>query len=261
MFARKFHQFLAVAAAAVATFLSAPAHAAIMLVDTGFGFSSPSNGSTSSLSRVGNVYTHSFDAGASFDMLVVTVSREASELLGEAFDVTYGGIAMNLATGTTAGSGVSIFYLDTNASSGNVVADFTGFSAINGVGIAIAAIESDNGDPIGLFDAGTGTGTSISIDTADNSFTMWAVDTNLGSFSNLPPTQIVKNEDIGSNGYAAAYELVATGVVGDTYSYTNTNFPRGIAAANFVVVPEPTTVALLGVAAAGGLLAVRRRRG
>jgi hypothetical protein len=86
---------------------------------------------------------------------------------------------------------------------------------------------------------------------------MWAVDTNLSPFTALPAVQIIKVEDIGSNGYAAAYELVATGQVGDTYSYTNTNNPRGIAAANFVVVPEPDSAALIG---GFGVLALLRRR-
>jgi hypothetical protein len=163
---------------------------------------------------------------------------------------------MNSATGPTAGL-VSIYYLNTTASSGDIVLDFGGLS--NGVGIGIAAIKSDNGDPIGLFDANSagGTSTSISIDTADDSFTMWAIGTNLGVFDNLPAVQIHRNTDIGSNGYAAAYELVTTGSVGDTYSYTGAVNPQGIAAANFVVVPEPST-ALLG--ALGALCLLRRRR-
>jgi hypothetical protein len=90
---------------------------------------------------------------------------------------------------------------------------------------------------------------------------MWAVDTNLGTFDNLTPNQIVKNTDIGSNGYAAAYELVATGQNGDTYSYNFTGTgagqaARGIAAANFVVVPEPSTALLGGL----GLFCLLRRR-
>lgn len=212
------------------------------------------------------IYSYTYNAGASFDMLVLTVSREASNTGentgGATFSASYAGTAMNLATGNIAGSGVSIFYLETASSSGTIALDFRNFATVNGIGIGIAAISSTTSDPIGLYDAdsildGTGaTSTSISINTADDSFTMWAVDTNLGAFSTLPTTQIDKNEDIGNNGYATAYEEVTTGQLGDTYSYTNSNNPRGIAAANFVVIPEPSA-ALLGSL---GLLTLLRRR-
>jgi hypothetical protein len=236
-------------------------HAAITVVHTGFANTNGGGNASANLSKdpatppdTGFVYTHSYDAGASFDMLVVTVSREGGTLVSLKFD----GVDMIPATVGTPATGVSIFYLNTTATSGNLVADFTN-SGTNGIGIGIAAIKSDNGDPIGVYDADFGTGTTISIDTADDSFTMWAIDTNLGVFGDLdiPPFQINRNTDIGSNGYAAAYEEIATGVVGDTYSYTNTANPRGIAAANFVVVPEPSA-AFLGLA--GTLLLLRRRR-
>lgn len=249
--------------------LAASAQAAVLLVHSGFANTNTTGGGTASLSRVagtgdptaGFVYTHAYNAGASFSTLVVTVSREAGNFAG-GFSVSYGGVGMTLATGGTQGSGVSIYHLNTTATTGDIVVDFSGFASVNGVGIGIAAIKSDNGDPIGLHDANSGTGTSITVDTADDSFTMWAVDTNLGTFDNLTPNQIVKNADIGSNGYAAAYELVATGQDGDTYSYNFTGTgtgqaARGIAAANFVVVPEPNTAALIG---GSGVLALLRRR-
>ncbi|QTN32031.1 hypothetical protein HZ994_06705 [Akkermansiaceae bacterium] len=230
-------------------------HAAITLVNTGFAATNGS-GQSGTLTRDVATYTYSYDAGASFDMLVVTVSREG----GGGLSVTYANVGMNSATPTAGSTGVSIYYLNTTASSGDIVLNFGGGS--NGVGIGIAAIKSDNGDPIAVFDADFGTGTSISIDTADDSFTMWAIDTNLGPFDDLPAVQINKNTDVGSNGYAAAYKLVTTGSVGDTYSYnftgtTGTQAARGIAAANFVVVPEPSA-ALLG--ALGALCLLRRRR-
>lgn len=249
--------------------MTSSAHAAVLLVHTGFANTNTTGGGTASLSKdpgtgdptAGFVYTHAYNAGASFSTLVVTVSREAGNFAG-GFSVSYGGVGMNLATGGTQGSGVSIYYLNTTATTGNIVVDFSGFGSVNGVGIGIAAIKSDNGDPIGLHDANSGTVTSITIDTMGDSFTMWAVDTNLGAFDNLTPTQIVKNADIGSNGYAAAYELVATGQDGDTYSYHFTGTgtgqaARGIAAANFAVVPEPSSAALIGGC---GVLALLRRR-
>lgn len=266
---------VAVAAALAMMVATAQADAAtITLVDTDSAYTATNSGPgdfTLTAQGGGNrdgIYSYSYNAGSAFDMLVVSVSREASSAgqnegdfpdgLGDAFEVAYDGVDMNLATGTTDGSSATIFYLATTATSGVIALDFRDFSTVNGIGIGIAALKSDNGDPIALFDANSGNGTSISINTADDSFTLWAVDTNGSTFGNLTPNQIVKVTDIGSNGYAAAYELVTTGQVGDTYSYTNTNSPRGIAAANFVVVPEPASLAmgLFGLT----LIAGRRRR-
>jgi hypothetical protein len=201
-------------------------------------------------------YSYGYDASASFDMLVVSVSREGSN----DFSVKYDGVSMGLATGAETGSGASIYYLATSAQSGTIALDFTGTGNINGIGIGIAAIKSDNGDPIGLIDAASGTGTSITIDpTLAGSFTMFAIDTNGGAFSGLntsPLSEIDSVTDIGSNGFGASYdEDVAAGNI--TYSYTNTADPRGIAAANFAVVPEPSAAALLGL---GGLALLRHRR-
>jgi hypothetical protein len=206
------------------------------------------------------IYSYNYDAGASFDMLVVSVSREAST--PEIFSVSYGGVDMNPATGSTTGTGASIFYLATASSSGTIAVDFSSFATVNGIGIGIAAIRSDNGDPIALIDANSGSGTSISLDpTLDGSFTMFAIDTNTGAFSGLdasPLSQIFANTDVGSNGAGAAYDAdVAAGSI--IYSYTNTASPRGIAAANFATVPEPSSVAAIGGMFVLSLF--RRRRG
>lgn len=254
-----------------AVFLQITTQAAITLVDTDFahtGSNSSPNDFTLTTQGSGSrdgVYSFNYNAGASFDMLVVTVSRESSGStendadfppLGGRMTVSYDGAEMNLAAGDTTSSGVTIYYLATTTQSGTIALDYTEFRAVNGIGIGIAAISSADG-PIGLNDAISGSGTSITVDTADDSFTMWAIDTNGNAFNNLPTNQIVKVTDIGSNGYAVAYEAVTTGQTGDTYSYTNPNSPRGIAAANFVVVPEPS-VAIISTL--GTVLLLRRKR-
>ena len=202
-----------------------------------------------STARSDGIYSYSYDAGASFDMLVVSVSRESSS--GPTFSVSYDGVSMDLATGTETGTGASIYYLATSAQNGTIALDFTNYDVddkvINSIGIGIAAIKSEDPDfPSGLIDADYGTGTSITIDpTVDGSFTMFALDTNNFAFSALtsPLTQIDKNEDIGSSGFAAGYDQdVAAGEI--TYSYVNTVEPRGIAAANFAPVASGGTVIL-----------------
>jgi hypothetical protein len=196
------------------------------------------------------IYSYSYNAGASFDMLVVSVSREAS---AETFGVSYGGVSMDLATGAQAGSGASIFYLATSAQSGTIALDYTSFATVNGIGIGIAAIKCADPLPLGLIDAdfltlnGDQASTSITIDpTVAGSFTIFAIDTNGGAFDALtsPLTEIDKVEDIGSNGFAAGYDLdVAAGEI--TYSYTNPNDPRGIAAANFAPMAASTPGTLI----------------
>lgn len=270
-----FQKTLTLTVATVAVAFTVNAHAAVVqLVDTDSAHTATNSSPldfTLSDQGSGNrdgIYSYTYNAGAAFDMLVVSVSRESSSA-GQntglfpgsdgVFEVSYDGVEMNLATGAVDGSGVSIFYLETNAQSGTIALDFTEFDTVNGIGIGIAAIKSDTGDPIELFDADSlgGGATSVSIDTADDSFTLWAVDTNGGNFNNLTAPQIDKVTDIGSNGFGAAYELVGTGQVGDTYSYTGATKPRGIGAANFVVVPEPASMALLAI---GGVLMTWRRR-
>jgi hypothetical protein len=230
--------------------LAPAAQAAVLLVDTDSAVTArDSSPGAFTLTAEGagtrdGIYSYSYDAGASFDMLVVSVSREAS---GVTFSVSYDGVSMLLATGTATGSGASIYYLATSAQSGTIALDYTGFATVNGIGIGIAAIKCADPLPLGLIDANYGTGTSITINpTVDDSFTMFAIDTNGHAFDALtsPLTEIDKVEDIGSNGFAAGYDLdVAAGEI--TYSYTNPNNPRGIAAANFAPMAASTPGTLI----------------
>ncbi|MGI9570298.1 MAG: hypothetical protein ACR2PH_11300, partial [Desulfobulbia bacterium] len=223
--------------------------AVITVVDTDSAHTdSTSNPNDFTLSNEGagnrdGIYSYSYDAGASFDMLVVSVSREAANDVE--LSVTYGGVDMDLATGLESASGATIYYLATTEQSGTIAASFIGTDVFNGCGIGIAAIKSDNGDPISLIDAAHETGypdgpTSITINpTVDGSFSFFAIDNNQKGQSGLnaaPLTQIYSNIDVGSSGAGASYDLdVAAGSI--TYSYTvdDPTKARSVAAANFAV--------------------------
>ena len=276
----KLGRIVAISAALVLAVMGGSATAAtISVVNTDSAYTGTNSSPKDfSLSNQGpgtrdGIYSYNYSAGASFDVLVVTVSREASSASqngGDTFAVTYANENMVLATGDTSGSGVTIYYLPTSTQSGTIALDFTGFATVNGIGIGIAAIKSNTSDPVTLTDANSGTGTSIGLTPIqDGSFTIFAVDTNGGGFggtsnsNNLAnaanlDVQIAKVTDIGSNGFGVAYD---SDVSVDTiqYSYYNTNDPRGIAVANFSAIPEPSTMILAGLGLMG--LCFRRGRG
>lgn len=208
------------------------------------------------------IYSYSYNAGASSDMLVVSVSTEASS---EAWSVSYGGVDMTLATQSSVGSGASIFYLPNPSATGSIAIDFTGKSTVNGIGMGVVSL-SGNGQAIafdspGISDSGTNT-INLTTNFAD-SFVMFAGDANstAGSAPTLAsPLQVIfaGPSDLGSNTAAAGYEN-GVGVGLQTYSWTQDASPRGISAAAFYAVPEPHAAALLGLG--GVLLLVRRKRG
>jgi hypothetical protein len=191
--------------------------------------------------RNDGIYSYSYDAGASFDMLVISVSHEGNA----AYSAKYDGVSMVLATGNGSGTGASIFYLATSAQSGTIELDFTGDGNDNnnGIGLGIAAIACADPNPIALIDADFGTGPSITIDpTVAGSFSLFAVENNQSGHSGLntaPLTQIYSSNDYGSSAGGASYDLdVAAGSI--TYSYT-TGASRSVAAANFAPVAATST--------------------
>lgn len=252
---------LALVALGLATGVS---QAAITVLATGSAVTAANSGPgqfTLSSQGPGNrdgIYSFSFAAGATSDMLVVSVSVEAS---AEAWTVSYGGVDMFLATQSSVGSGTSIFYLPNPSATGSIAIDYTGKATVNGIGLGIASLHG-NGEEI-AFDDGVSTSgvASIGITTNfDNSFVMFAGDAN----STTAPASTLGSSltsiysgisDIGSNTAAAGYENgVAAGL--NTYSWTPAAEPRGISAAAFYTIPEPGA-ALLGSL---GLLALLRRR-
>lgn len=207
------------------------------------------------------IYSYSFNAGATSDMLVISLSGEWSS---EAYSgVTYGGASMTLATQSSVGSGTSIWYLANPSATGSIAIDFTTKGTVNGIGLGIVSL-NNSGQPIylddGVSDSGT---TSIDITTSHaDSFVMFAGDANstVGSVSlNSPLTTIFAGPpDIGSNQAGAGYENgVAAG--SNTYSWSPNTAERGISAAAFSAIPEPSVAGLFSSLLALGLLQRRRK--
>lgn len=148
------------------------------------------------------IYSYAFNAGADSDMLVVSISTEAS---GEAWSVSYDGVEMTLATQSSAGSGTSIFYLANPSATGSIAIDFTAKGTVNGIGLGIASLDGE-GQAI-VFDNGVSDSGVDTIDITPNfadSFVMFAGDAN-STAGGLPTlssnlTEIYRGpQDIGSN--------------------------------------------------------------
>lgn len=129
--------------------LGASSHVAITLVNTDSARTGPSQTNpgtfpndftvTNPVGTRGGTYSYSYDAGAAFDVLVVSVSAESG---GTTLDVNYNGVPMNR---VVAGS-ASIWYLETSDVSGTIALNYLGTSpTVNGIGMGIAAISDDFG--------------------------------------------------------------------------------------------------------------------
>ena len=216
--------------------------------------------------------TQGVTLNASSDILVVTLSSERSV---RPITVTYNNQSLMEAddSGRT-----GIYYLlnpDTGAEHNLVVtfADNTSATSqtVNGYGIAYLTMSS-GGDPIALNAANTASGssdgTTVSLTTTvDDAFVVFSGfgNENSGSghssdaFTSAPGTLTEFDQgDIGSGLGGYAYNAdVDTGTNTYGFTYTNDKAAYHVAAAAFVIVPEPGSLALL---AAGGLLMIKRRR-
>lgn len=244
--------------AAIASLLLATGtgQAAITFVSSGsFGGSAP-----------GTTVTSSITTGAGADMLVVMT---ASELGGTGpMTVTYGGVSMNLATGTLTTSAIWYLDLSTPGITGtNVVVNMSGYSTRNGFAAGWVTMDGNLavGESIALHstnfsDANTNT---VSLTTTVETFNVVNFNGN-GSTGTIavgsPLTQIYQDTNIGSARSAAGRQSgVAAGTSNYQWTLTGGTLPgdyRRIDAAAFAVVPEPSAALLGGL----GLLVLLRRR-
>jgi hypothetical protein len=243
--------------------LATSAPAAITAVSSSFfGGSAP-----------GATVTQSITVGSTADMLIVMTSSEMGSLNGDPMSVTYGGVAMNLAVGNRATTGIWYLDLSTPGISGtSVVVDMSGYASRNGFAAGWVSIDGSLGvgQTIALHSTGTSAAQSATVGLVTTVETFNVVNFNANNTSkgitvNSPnPTVIYTDVNIGSAEAAAAY---AAGVAAGTHTYQWTLAGatpphvdyRRIDAAAFTVVPEPNAAALIG--GFGVLALLRRRRG
>ena len=163
-----------------------------------------------------NPSTHSFNAGAAADLLIVTISSEKS---GEPYSVSYNGVDMTLAVSGSAGSSADIWYLVNpfTGAAANLAVDFTEVGTVNGYGMGIISLSSGGKDVDIHATAASVAGShgTVSLDT--NAAESFVVSAHNGNGSdpvsvNGPLTEIYASSNIGSAVGATGYHAnVAVG--------------------------------------------------
>ena len=228
------------------------AEAALTVLNTDSA-STDGAGNAGDFSLAAGVYSYSFNAGATSDMLVVGVSVEKG---GGAWTVSYDGTQMTQAVQSSGGSGAMIFYLANPSASGTIEVDFSAVSPMNGFGIGIASLDGAIGaielHSVASFDGASSIGITT---TVPDTFVMVAGDANAqGAASmNAPLTTIGIEIDVGSSQAGFGYENPVA-ANSHTYSWTPTASARGIVAAAFVAPPITllNTVSYVDASAVGG---------
>lgn len=251
-----------ITAAAGLVLMVGSANSAIVAVNDGkIGGSTP-----------GATVSGSISVGAGADMLIVMTS---SELGGTGpMTVTYGGVNMIKAVGNESNS--AIWYLDLSVggfANTNVVVNMSNYGTRNGFAAGWVSIDGNLGvgESIALYATGTSTPqfNTVSLTTSVETFNVINANGNntTGTITFGSPIQsgdvIYTDNNIGSARAAAAFdEGVAAGTTNYSWSISGEAAPpnsdyRRMDAAAFAVIPEPGSLALLGL---GGLMAIHRRR-
>lgn len=255
--------------AVAAALAASPALATVMATDTFFD-----SGDSGLVDEGGGVYSYTYTptgfTAAGADKLVLGyINKDTGAVAGPVVaSATYNGVAMDLAIQDTTGSNRvrnSIFYLDNVATDGNLKITFNDSVPSNQTSWVVA-LYALSGTADGFADTnsnkGTGTGAAVSVGTATG-FVLNVWSRNNGGLELVTPSDFTEDVDLSvatSGGALAALinSAETTGAGSYATNSTGTNGTAGMVAASFDAVPEPGSLALMGL---GGLLIARRRRG
>jgi hypothetical protein len=212
---------------------------------------------------VSQTRTQAFNAGADADMLIVSTGGDTRTIL----TVSYDGTPMTLIDGTKNGSRVSgIWALANPSASGDIVFTLSGTTGTpQDFALAAASISSSDGNPIAIGAADTASGRALSLNVPeDDSFVFVAVGTNDNGSSTASVPPLDQRMAIGTISSMTADAGWDNGVAaGTSPSYTFTTTGAGsspvISAASFHVIPEPASLAAMGLMGLT-VIAGRRRR-
>jgi hypothetical protein len=189
-----------------------------------------------------------FDASGS-DKLVLTFGGEGQT---PAFDeVSYGGVDLTrIVYAEPGGQDVAIWYLD-NPGSGDLVVDLT---RGNGIGLSVMALSNTVDGYAATAVNASGNTTSITTTGTDSLVVAAGERNNNTSLVAVAPLVQVYSGEAGSSSHGSAYQQVAVSGTTITPAFVSA---EGVLAVEFLAIPEPASLALLGL---GGLMMIRRRR-
>lgn len=226
----------------------------ISTVNTDFGLL-PDTGNPANILET-TPWSVSFDAGATADKLIVTLSSEAS---AGTPSITYAGTPLQQVPGTGGLRNMGIWYLDNPSTSGSadLIFNMTDFDAVNGIGFAIISV-SGTAPGVDVGDNASDLSVSLSPSTA-NSFVVTSFGSNGGQNVSGPAGHTLMYQgNIGSARGAASYvNAVPSGLQTYTYAQVSPTGHSASAAAFSPAIPEPSTFTLLTI---GTLLLLHRRR-